>query len=439
MAILGAGPVGLAASARLVERGLKPLILEAGDSVGAHLLQYPHVRLFSPWRYNLDAAVSAQLRATGWLPPSLDELPLAGELVSRLLQPYAQLPHVSAALHLQTRAVSISREGFDKTKTQGRERAPFVIHALAHGTRVEFRARAVLDASGTWSCPNPLGANGLPAQGEHELRDAIVYGIPDPEGRDRDRFAGKRVLVVGAGHSAANSLLALAALAQHEPATRLVWAVRSQTLVRVFGGGATDALPARGQLGTELRRLRDSGALSFYGGFRISALRQSDGGINVAGWEAGGEPTTIEGIDQIVCATGQRPDLSLMRELRVRLDPALESTEALGPLIDPNVHSCGTVQPHGHRELAHPESGFYTVGAKSYGRAPTFLMATGYEQVRSVVAAIAGDFEAADQVELALPRTGVCCPESSCSASASSGLDGLPSEGAAEARRSCCG
>jgi hypothetical protein len=98
----------------------------------------------------------------------------------------------------------------------------------------------------------------------------------------------------------------------------------------------------------------------------------------------------------------------MVSELRLRLDPWLESTEALGPLIDPNLHSCGTVRPHGHRELAHPEKGFYTLGVKSYGRAPTFLMATGYEQARSVVAAIAGDVTAADRVELDLPETGVC-------------------------------
>ena len=92
----------------------------------------------------------------------------------------------------------------------------------------------------------------------------------------------------------------------------------------------------------------------------------------------------------------------------MQLDPWLESTTALAPLIDPNVHNCGTVRPHGYRELVHPESGYYAVGAKSYGRAPNFLMATGYEQVRSVVAALAHDDEAANRVELALPETGVC-------------------------------
>ena len=116
----------------------------------------------------------------------------------------------------------------------------------------------------------------------------------------------------------------------------------------------------------------------------------------------------ISGVDEIISATGCRPDLAMTRELRLRLDPWLESTPELAPLIDPNLHSCGTVRPHGHRELAHPEPGFYTVGAKSYGRAPNFLMATGFEQVRSVVAALAGDLQAADDVQLELPETGVC-------------------------------
>jgi hypothetical protein len=77
-------------------------------------------------------------------------------------------------------------------------------------------------------------------------------------------------------------------------------------------------------------------------------------------------------------------------------------------LIDPNEHSCGTVRPHGARELAQHEPGFYFAGMKSYGRAPTFLMITGYEQVRSIAAELAGDREAAERVELLLPETGVC-------------------------------
>jgi hypothetical protein len=187
-----------------------------------------------------------------------------------------------------------------------------------------------------------------------------------------------------------------------------VWSVRSPTLTRVFGGGDADALPARGQLGSALKALRDDGKLEFVSGLRIQAIRREGASLTVEGLGPDRQTLQLTGIDEIVCATGQRPDLGITSELRLKLDPWLESAEALGPLIDPNQHSCGTVRPHGHRELSHPEPAFYTLGVKSYGRAPTFLMATGFEQARSVVAAIAGDLAAADRIELDLPETGVC-------------------------------
>jgi hypothetical protein len=112
--------------------------------------------------------------------------------------------------------------------------------------------------------------------------------------------------------------------------------------------------------------------------------------------------------DEIIAATGFRPDLELLRELRLDLDDRVEAPRALAPLIDPNLHSCGSVPPHGVDELSHPDAGVYVVGMKSYGRAPTFLLRTGYEQVRSIVAALAGDWDSARNVELVLPETGVC-------------------------------
>lgn len=425
VAVLGAGPVGLAAAAKLIERKLPFFVLEAGDRVGANLLDYGHVRLFSPWQYNVDHSVAKLLQPTGWKHPELSELPLAADVVERVLQPFAELPEVAAALQLRAKVVSVSREGFDKVKSKGRETAPFIIRAVRDGQHFELKARAVIDSTGTWNTPNPVGASGLPAIGEREVASHIFYGIPDVLGAQRSRYEGKKVLVVGAGHSAANALLALADLAKQAPTTKLVWSVRTPVLTRVFGGGDADALPARGALGASLRRLRDAGALEFNAGLRITEIIQEGGKLLVSGVDRNGEPKHIDGLDEIVCATGQRPDLSLTSELRVRLDPWLESTEALGPLIDPNEHSCGTVRPHGHRELAHPEPGLYAVGVKSYGRAPTFLMATGFEQVRSVVAAIAGDLEAADRVELELPETGVCSSS------------GSPTDGAGGG--SCCG
>ena len=142
--------------------------------------------------------------------------------------------------------------------------------------------------------------------------------------------------------------------------------------------------------------------------------------------ERGADPRMLGPVDRIVVCTGQRPDLSLTRELRLDLDPWLESARALGPMIDPNLHSCGSVPPHGYKQLAHPEPGYFAVGIKSYGRAPTFLMATGYEQVRSVAAHLAGDEAAAKDVRLVLPETGVCSTNLAPSIAASEGCCGGP-------------
>ncbi|MEO6564845.1 MAG: FAD-dependent oxidoreductase [Casimicrobiaceae bacterium] len=406
--VIGAGPVGLATAAHLLERGIEPLVLEGGDAIGASLRDFGHVQLFSPWRYNIDAAMARMLRAHGWQEPDPDELPFAIDVVEKVLRPFATLPEVARHLRLQSRVVAVTRDGFDKVKTEGRASAPFVVRLATPVGEVEVRAQAVIDASGTWGTPNPLGANGLPAIGEEEAGAQIHYGVPDVLGSGRSRYLGKRVMVVGAGHSAANALLALAVLAEQDSRTQLLWAVRGTNLTRMFGGGDADALPARGRLGTELRKLEESGRLDLVPDFRISAVSRRDGKLIVHAIGADGTKKRVEGIDEVICATGQRPNLALTSELRTRFDPWLESAEALGPLIDPNLHSCGTVRPHGHRELAHPEPGLYIIGVKSYGRAPTFLMTTGYEQARSVVAAIAGDIEAADRVELVLPETGVC-------------------------------
>jgi hypothetical protein len=259
----------------------------------------------------------------------------------------------------------------------------------------------VIDASGTWRTPNFVGGNGIAAHGEvlAIAQDRVFNGMPDVLGRLRDQFAGKSVAVVGAGHSATGTLLALAELAESEPGTAVHWIVRASSPVRAFGGGEADALPARGAIGIRIKALVDAGKVTVHTGFLVEEITDQDL-VSTDGRKVAAEI--------IVNATGARPDYTTVEELRLDLDPILGSTRALAPLIDPNEHSCGTVPPHGVDELAHPEKDFYVVGAKSYGRAPTFLLATGYEQVRSIVAALAGDWEAARNVQLELPETGVC-------------------------------
>ncbi|MBA3822361.1 MAG: NAD(P)-binding domain-containing protein [Ktedonobacterales bacterium] len=404
IAIIGGGPVGLAAAAQLLARGATPIIFEAGTEVGAAVAEWGHVRLFSPWRYLIDAAAADLLHAAGWRDPDPEALPTGQELVDQYLRPLAALPTIAPHLHLGARVVAVARQGYDKMKTPGREAAPFVLTIRgAAGATTQVLACAVIDASGTYAQPNPLGANGLPALGEAKLGVRVAYGIPDVLGTARARYAGKRVLVVGSGHSAFNALLDLARLAEQEPTTRIVWAVRRATLGTLFGGGDTDALPARGQLGQRLQRVIDAGVVERHTDSAIERVRLTKAGI-VASTTHGDLPH----VDELIVATGFRPDLELTRELRLDLDPSVESPRALAPLIDPNVHSCGTVPPHGYEELQHPEADFFIVGMKSYGRAPTFLMLTGYEQVRSIACALTGDLAGARQVQLVLPETGVC-------------------------------
>ncbi len=401
--VIGAGPVGLAAAAHLHTRGLPYLVLEASQSVAATFADTAHVRLFSNWKLNVDAAAVQLLEPHGWQPPDPEALPTAGEMRSAYLEPLARA--LGDHVRYDSRVEAITRRGFDKVKTQGREAAPFVVRIRSGDHERELEARAVIDATGTWAQPNWMGANGVPAIGERAQREHIRYGMPDIAA-EHHRYAGKSVLVVGSGHSAIGNLLALADL--DDDRTRIVWAVRAQHLESIFGGGDKDGLPSRGRLGQRLRSLVERGRLHLFRGFHVESVSANSGRLVVRGTTADGHAESIEGVDQIIVSTGARPDLTLARELRVRIDPWLESTERLAPMIDPNLHSCGSVPPHGHRELAHPEPGYYAVGAKSYGRAPNFLLATGYEQVRSVVAALAGDLAAADDVQLVLPETGVC-------------------------------
>jgi thioredoxin reductase len=385
-----------------------PLVLEAGDGPGAAVRAWGHVRLFSPWRGLVDAAAATLLAEAGWTVPEPDRLPTGRELVERYLEPLAALPALRDRILYGTRVLSVARRGYDKLKTEGRDGAPFVLRVQTpDGAETEVLARAVIDASGTYASPNPLGASGAPAAGEAALAPRVFYGIPDVLGAHRARYAGRRVAVVGSGHSAFNVLLDLAVLAEAAPGTATTWIVRRAARGRLFGGEEQDELPARGELGRRVRRLVAAGRVRLVS-LRIGALRATSAGIVVSGEDAAGETAALAPVDELVATTGFRPDLAPLRELRLALDPALEAPAALASLIDPNVHSCGTVPPHGAPVLAHPEPGFYVVGMKSYGRAPTFLLLTGYEQVRSVAAALTGDAAGARSVELVLPETGVC-------------------------------
>ncbi len=404
VAVLGAGPVGLAAAANLHERNIPFVLFEVGDDVAASVRDWAHVQLFSPWRYNLDPASRRLLERTGWEAPPAEEHPTGSDLVERYLAPLALLPQIATGLRTNRLVTSVTRAGFDKVRTSGRQDVPFVVTTEGPTGPERTLASAVIDATGTWTSPNPLGADGTPALGEGRGGDRIDHGIPDVLGQHRVRYQGRRVAVVGSGHSAQNVIRDLVRLVDRDDTTEVTWVLRRADPGQMFGGRADDQLPERGRLGSDAQAAVDRGAVQLETGFRIDEVPTTDEGVFLLSDDG----RKLGPFDRVVAATGFRPDLEILRELRIDVDPAVESARALAPLIDPNVHSCGSVPPHGAAELAHPEAGVYVVGVKSYGRAPTFLLATGYEQVRSVVAEIAGDRAAAADVHLELPETGVC-------------------------------
>jgi thioredoxin reductase len=405
IAVLGAGPVGLAAAAHLSERGLPFVIFEAGDSVGASIRRWGHVRLFSPWRTNLDRAGQRLLKANGWSSPDPAAYPTGADIVEHYLKPLARLEAIAPHVRLDHRVVGVTRQGVDKLRDDDRESRPFIVTTSGPAGMTRTPVRAVIDATGTWLVPNPVGAEGIPAIGEEEVTRQISYGIPDVLDAERNRYADRRVAVVGSGHSAKHVIRELSQLAEQAPDTTITWIVRRGADERVYGNEVDARLPERGKLGADAHQLVSSGRVRLETGFRIERTDATESGIVLVSPEG----RTAGPFDEIIAATGFRPDFSFLREVRLDLDPWVESTRALAPLIDPNVHSCGSVPPHGAAELAHPEQGFYAVGAKSYGRAPNLLLATGYEQVRSVVAELAGDHDAAARVELVLPASGSSC------------------------------
>ena len=403
--IIGAGPIGLAAAAHLVEKKQAFILLETGREIAHNIRTWGHVTLFSPWRYNINKAAKALLDASGWIEPNLDTLPTGHELIDLYLKPLSELVQIKPNIQLNAKVVGISRQFNDKMKTKNRVEQSFIIYIEQENDICIIEARAVIDATGTWGNPNPANSTGVWLQNEKALANHIEYGIPDIN-TNAKRYVNKKIAVIGGGHSAINTLLTLAELQEENPSTKLVWIMRKKSVEEAYGGEAKDALAARGALGVRIHELVDSGKVEVITPFYISQMKK-DKNIHIVG-TINGVQKVLTGFEELIVNAGNRPALSINSELRLSIDSATESVHALAPLIDPNVHSCGTVRAHGEEILRQPEKDFYIVGAKSYGRAPTFLMATGYEQVRSITAYLSDDEEASKRVELELPETGVC-------------------------------
>ncbi|HEX2274494.1 MAG TPA: NAD(P)-binding domain-containing protein [Acidimicrobiales bacterium] len=308
VAVIGAGPVGLAAAAHLHERGIPFVVFEVGDDIAASVRAWAHVRLFSPWGFNIDPEARRLLETGGWTAPDPDEHPTGGDLIEQYLEPLALLPGISANLRTKRLVTWVTRLGVDKVRTAGRAQAPFVLATDSPYGFERTLASAVIDASGTWTQPNPLGADGRPAIGERRANGRIDYGIPDVLGRDRPRYSARRIAVVGSGHSAQNLVRDLAALAVRHPCTSVTWVLRRARPGQTLGGGRDDQLPERARLGAEARALVASRVVAFETGFHVDELVTADHGVVLLSADG----RKLGPFDRVVAATGFRPDLGML-------------------------------------------------------------------------------------------------------------------------------
>ncbi len=406
LAVIGAGPIGLEAAAAALDAGFDVHVFEQGE-VGSHPIAWGHVRMFTPWRMNLGPASQRHLAAAGWTAPESEPCPTGAEFAERFLGPLGALPELKGRVHTHAQVVHASRRGILKGDLIGDPRRrdhPFRLLVRDPGGRESYiHAFALIDASGVYAHPNWAGDGGIPARGELYLAPQLSYHVDDVLGLRRERYAGRRTLVVGGGTSAATSVAALATLADQAPGTGAVWATRDSApeLMAEIPG---DPLAERRALYARARELARGAhpAVTHAGGavvegfefnsathrYRVTLRATRDGGTV--------DQPRIEEVDEVLVNTGLGPDNSIYRELQVHECYASRGPMKLSAaLLGASAADCLGVPAFGADVLANPEPGFFILGHKSYGRNPNFLLETGYRQVADVIAALAQELQAA--------------------------------------------
>jgi hypothetical protein len=382
LAILGAGPIGLEAALAAGERGWSFDLYEAGDAPAAHVRHWGHVKLFTPWSMN----VSPRARdALGERAPDGDRLPTGHELAAGLIDPLAALPAIAPGLRLGRRVVAVSRQGLLKHEEIGTGRRgghPFrLLVAGPSGETVEH-ADAVLDCTGTYGNPNALGDGGIPAPGERALTPSICRHLPRFDD-EPEAWAGRRILLTGAGHSAQTAARQLAAFARDAPGTRVTWAVRAPN--PGWGAVEDDPLPERAGLNATARELAAgaSEAVEVRPGRVTETLRGAEGDAVTVSLRNGGLEE-LE-VDRVLALNGGVGDFGIYRQLQVHECYATAGPMKLAAaLLGESGGDCLAQAAHGAETLENPEPGFFILGAKSYGRNSQFLLRVGWEQVRDV-------------------------------------------------------
>jgi len=383
IAIVGGGPIGVECLLRAVDEGYNAMLYERG-SVGEHVRRWGHVRMFSPHEMNVS---ERGVEALGDLGASPDALLSGREFVEAYLQPLATDSRLAPRIQEKVEVLAIGRDGMLKSDAIGHGRRtvpPFRLLLRSNGEEWTTTAHVVIDATGTFGTPNRIGRGGLPAPGEREAETAIDYRLPDLAGEDRDRFAGRTTILVGAGHSAATAIVRLADLAREEPATRVVWLTRTKCRRPVVEVD-DDPLPERARVASAANDLAEAGnawltrlpgasvaSIGLHDDRFVTGIRTKRGNLEM-------------GADRLLALVGYRPDLGLARELQVQTCWATEGTYPLASALlaaDGDHADCLTAGAGlGPETLEHPEPDFYTLGMKSYGRTPSFLIQAGHAQI----------------------------------------------------------
>jgi hypothetical protein len=373
--VIGAGPTGLAAALGGIGRGWDVSVLEK-DAVGASIRQWGETRFFSPLSMNLPPGAAGIL---GGRLPADHALLTGSEFVDTVLAPLAASDVLDGRIHTGHRVVALGRSGLSKGDFAGhpiRTERPFRLLAETPQGEKYFEAEMVIDASGTYGLPAAIGAGGIPAPGERALSHRMIRHLGPFHSRI-GTLAGKRVLLVGHGHSAATALVALQAEA---PGTFVVWATRSlnrRPCVEV----ASDPLPERHRVVSAANQLaaQPPSWLQVERRAHIESIEDDNGAVRIA---LGGGRVAV--VDEVIGLTGYRPDLSFLSELALEISPATEGSARLSRALS-NVTDCLSVPAVTPADLDSGEHGFYLAGAKSYGRARTFLLKSGYAQLGTIL------------------------------------------------------
>jgi thioredoxin reductase len=398
IAVIGAGPIGLEAALYASQLGYEVSVFERGE-IGDNLREWGHVAFFSPWQMNHSplAVQLLQQANKNWRPPADDAYLTGNEYVETYLQPLSALPQLAKKIYLKTKVESIGREWVLKNSLVGdsaRGRFPFrILTTDANGNEKLFWADAVLDASGVYATPNWLGAGGIPAVGEKKSRPLIDYKLRDISGRDRSRFAGKKILLIGAGYSAATTICDLQKLIRVEPGTAVIWAIREQRALPI-PVIENDPLPARAQLtaAANAAALNGTQTIQFRNQTSVEAISYHENSkkFEVA-LKQNGSLESLE-VDRIIANVGYGPDNSIYRELQIHECYASRGPMKLAAaLLGSSSADCLQQGSLGADTLKNPEPNFYIIGNKSYGRNSTFLIRVGLSQIVEVFSLISGD------------------------------------------------